>query len=486
MIKFLSRKFSKIVGSSKEALKDVKSGMTILSGGFGCCGVPNSLLTTLSKDKSIANLTMVSNNAGVEDYGIGLLLKTRQISKMIASYVGENKEFERQYLSGELEVMLTPQGTLAEKIRAGGSGIPLFATPTGVDTLRETGGFIQKYDSEGRPVLLSEPVESWTDDKGKKFLLEKSIKADVALIKAYKADSEGNLQFRKTARNFNQDMVKAAKVVIVETEHLVENGSLSSENIHTPSIFVDKIIRWEDQNKPIEFKTNSQNMEINDKFLQNPKNATRIKIASRAAKELRNNMYINLGIGIPTLVPTFADPSLNLFSQGENGILGLDGYPEPGKEDPDIIDPGKMSVKVKKSASFFSSSESFAMIRGKHLDKSFLGAMEVAQNGDLANWIIPGKFVKGMGGAMDLVGSGSEVVVLSEHVAKGNRPKILKKCHLPLTGKHVVNRIITNLAVFDILDGGLVLREIAKESSLDEITKMTEASFELDPNYKSF
>lgn len=214
---------NKLYASAAEALQDVvKDGQTLAVGGFGLCGIPEALIAAL-KDTGVKNLTCISNNAGVDGFGLGLLLETKQIKKMIASYVGENKEFERQFLNGELEVELTPQGTLAEKLRAGGAGIPAFFTATGVGTLIAEGKEVREFN-------------------GKEYILEHALTADVALVKAYKADKAGNLIFRKTAQNFNPVCATAAKVCITEVEEIVEIGDLDPDEIHLPGIYVQRII----------------------------------------------------------------------------------------------------------------------------------------------------------------------------------------------------------------------------------------------------
>lgn len=231
---------SKVFDNAQSALADiVADNQTIAVGGFGLCGIPEALILAL-RDSGVKGLTCISNNAGVDDFGLGLLLQTRQIKKMIASYVGENKEFERQFLSGELEVELTPQGTLAEKLRAGGAGIPAFFTATGVGTQVSEGKEIRDFD-------------------GRDYVLERSLVSDVSLVKADKADKAGNLIFNKTARNFNPDVATAGKICVVEVEELVEIGELDPDSIHLPGIYVHRIVVNANPEKRIEQRTVKSN-----------------------------------------------------------------------------------------------------------------------------------------------------------------------------------------------------------------------------------
>lgn len=223
----------KVFPDAKTALEGLAfDGMTVMSGGFGLCGIPENLIAAL-RDSAVTGLTVISNNAGVDGFGLGQLLTSRQIKKMISSYVGENKEFERQFLAGELELEFNPQGTLAERIRAGGAGIPAFFTRTGYGTLVAEGKETREFD-------------------GEMYVMERGLTADLAIVKAWKADAEGNLVYRKTARNFNPMMATAGKATVVEVEELVEIGALDKDNIHTPGIFVDRLIKGAKFEKRIE------------------------------------------------------------------------------------------------------------------------------------------------------------------------------------------------------------------------------------------
>lgn len=296
--------------SVDQAIADIPDGAKLLVGGFGLCGIPENLINAISK-KGCKNLTVVSNNAGVDDFGLGILLSQQRIKRMIASYVGENAEFEKQYLGGNLEVELTPQGTLAERIRAGGAGIPAFFTSTGFGTIIQEGNVVIKYDANGNPEISGEP-RHFQEFDGRNYVMETAITGDFALIKAWKADKAGNLIFNKSARNFNPVMCKAAKVTIVEAEEIVEIGQLDPDNIHVPGIYVDRIFKGRNYEKRIEVRNKLLILILHwvelhyqlFKFLQKiktssslkskkstPASKARDKIIRRAALEFKDGMY---------------------------------------------------------------------------------------------------------------------------------------------------------------------------------------------------
>ena len=495
-----TRRVNKIY-DAKTAVADIKDGNRLIIGGFGLSGTPMGLLRELQK-QGAKDLRIVSNNAGVDNWGIGILLQSKQVRRMTSSYVGENKTFEKMYLNGELEVEFNPQGTLAERMRAGGAGIPAFYTATGYGTVIHKGNFPIKF-KQGKPgevEIASEAKES-REFNGRHYIMETGVTGEFSLVKAWRADKSGNLQFRGTARNFNVPAAQAGKICVAEVEEIVETGEMHPDQIHIPGVYVQRLVHppaYEHVIEKVVLQTPAvgHDHEAHGRLKGAARDAavaamsTKERIQRRAALELTTDgMYMNLGIGIPTAIPDFVPAGPTIWGQGENGMLGVGPYPATAADaDPNWVNASKESVTYLPGCSTFSSDQSFAMLRGGHIDVTILGAMQVAVNGDLANWIVPGQKVMGMGGAMDLVSSGCRVVVVMEHAAKGGKPKILKKCTLPLTGERCVDRIITELAVFDIDKRGgkpMELVELYPGVTVDQVKNVTEADFVVSKNVKT-
>lgn len=417
------------------------------------------------------------------------MTKSGQISSLILSYLGNNKVLEQKYLSGDISIELCPQGSLAERIRAGGAGIPAFFTPTAAHTLIESGEIPTRVDHSGKVLEAGKKRES-REFNGKHYIMEEAITGDVAILRAWKVDEAGNCQFRYTTKAFGTIMAKAAKLTIVEAENIVPVGSLDPNNVHLPGIYIDRIVPAT-VDKIIELrKTRPGPGQEVAKEKDSDGKRRRELIARRAAQELKHGYYVNLGVGMPTLAPSYLPKGRQVWIQSENGIMGMGPYPTEDEIDADLINAGKETVTLIPGASTFDSAESFSMIRGGHIDVSILGALQVAANGDLANYMIPGKVFKGMGGAMDLVGNPDEtkIVVTTDHVAKDGSPKIVEKCELPLTGARVVSTIITDLCVFQVdrKKGGLTLTDLAKGVTVEEVQSKTGAKFAVADNIAAY
>lgn len=434
----------------QQAAALVKDGDTILGGGFGMTGNPVHLLHALA-ETSTKNLTFIGNNVGEPGLGGGRLLRNGQLRKMIGSFFTSNPDAVKAAQSGEVEYELLPQGTLAEAIRAGGAGIGGFYTPSSAGTLI----------AQGRPTMLINGVEQ---------VFIPGIRANVAFIRAWKADTAGNLTYRMTEQNFNRAMATAADIVIAEVEEIVPVGAIDPNFIHTPGCFVDYLVQ---ANLSLELLGTSGSVGAAKKVSE-----SRMNMAKRAFAELQKGDVVNLGIGIPTLVADFIRPEHGIILHTENGMLGVGPSPADGGGALDYpVNAGKIPVTALPGSSYFDSADSFAMIRGGHVDVAIMGGLEVDEKGNLANWAVPGKPLLGVGGAMDLASGAKKLIVTLTHADPDGTSKIVPECTLPLTAIGVVDVVITELAVFKYLEGQLTLVELMPGASLEEVRMKTQAKF---------
>lgn len=432
------------------AARMVKDGDTLLQGGFGMTGNPVHLMHALA-ETGIKNLTFIGNNVGEVGLGGGRLLRNGQIHKMIGSFFTSNPDAVKAAQSGEVEYELLPQGTLAEAIRAGGAGIGGFYTPT----------------SAGTP--LAQGRETKTID-GVEQVFIKGIRGNVAFVRAWKADTAGNLQYRMTEQNFNKAMATAADLVIAEVEEIVPVGSILPDQIHTPGCFVDYLV---------EAKVTLEDLGSSASVSGSKKaDDTRMHMARRALAELKKGDVVNLGIGIPTLVADLITAEHGIILHTENGMLGVGPAPTDGGGAMDYpVNAGKIPVTALEGSSYFDSADSFAMIRGGHIDVAIMGGLEVDEAGNLANWAVPGKPLLGVGGAMDLAKGAKRLIITMTHTNPDGSPKIVPSCALPLTATGVTDMVITDLAVFAFPDGKLTLLELMPGATLEDVQAKTSATF---------
>ncbi len=419
----------------EQAAALVLDGAVLMAGGFGMTGNPVHLLNALA-ETGVKNLTFIGNNVGEPGLGGGRLLRNGQLKKAIGSFFTSNPEAVKAYQAGAIEIQLIPQGSLAEALRAGGAGIAGFYTPTGAGT----------------------------------YVFVPGLRADVAFVRAWRADTAGNLVYRMTERNFNPLMATAARLVIVEAEEIVPVGVLGPDDIHTPGCYVDYLVQ---AHTTVEDLGSSASVEASGKKADE----TRMAMARRALAELHPGHVVNLGIGIPTLVADLITPEHGITLHTENGMLGVGPAPEAGGALEYPVNAGKQPVTALPGASYFDSAASFAMIRGGHVDVAIMGGLQVDEQANLANWAVPGQPLLGIGGAMDLASGARRLIVTMTHVDGKGRPKIVPQCTLPLTAQRVVSMVITDWAVFEFVDGKLTLTELMPGVTLEQVRAGTSARF---------
>ena len=456
--------------SAVEAIADIRDGASILIGGFGVLqGWPHELLFAL-QDTGVRDLTIICNSPGFGPLSPQVLAENGQISKLIASFGGyayRTTPLSEQIGRGEVAFEIVPQGTLVERIRAAGAGIPAFFTPTGVGTVV----------AEGKEKRIFH---------GREYLMETALQADFALIRAYKADTAGNLIYRRTARNFNPPFASAAAVTIAEVDHIIEPGQLDPEAIATPGIFVNRLVLRE---KPLErervfelMRTHGRTVKTAAPTAGPASGLTPELMALRAARLLESGHYVNLGIGMPTLVSDFIADDVTLHA--ENGVLGYGPLAAAGEADLDLYNASSQLVTLQPGASFFDSAEAFAMARGGHVDTVILGGFQVAANGDLANWKAPHMQAGSIGGAMDLAAGTRRLIVVMHHTTKAGESKLLPACTYPLTARKCVSWVMTNLALIQVTARGFVLKELAPGITLDAVRAATAASLHISDDVR--
>ena len=444
---------SKVV-TREEALSRIHDGQTIMFGDWHGEFAADEIIDGML-EKGIKDIDAIAVSAGMADQGVGKLIKDHRVKSLITTHIGLNPIAKDQMFAGELAIEFSPQGTFAERIRCGGAGLGGCLTPTGLGTEVE----------EGKQKLTID---------GKEYLLELPLRADVALIKATKADTAGNISFRMNSRATNSTMAMAADTVIVEVEEIVEVGELGPEEIDVPAPVIDMIYERTGEKRPMcpmWQRAKAKRKEVSDMAGL----TGRKLIASRCAKFFKDGDFVNLGIGVPLMCVNYLPEGVDLWLEAEIGTVGSGPTPSWDKADIDVIDAGGQPASVIKGGSVYDHEMSFAFIRGGHIDAAVLGTLQVDQEGNIANWTIPGKMVPGMGGAMDLCAGVKKIIVATDHCEKSGKSKILKKCTLPLTGVHCVTDIVTERCYFEVTKDGLVLRELAEGYSVEDILACTEA-----------
>lgn len=436
--------------SVHEAAALVKDGDTLMVGGFGMTGNPVHLLHALA-ETNIKDITYIANNVGEAGIGGGRMLRRGQIKKAIGSFFTSNPEAVAAAQSGAIDFELIPQGSLAEAIRAGGAGIGGFYT-------QSAAGTVIAKDADTKII------------NGKLHVLVPALRANVAFVRAWQADTAGNLVYRLTEQNFNKAIATAADLVIAEVEEIVPVGTLKPNQIHTPGIYVDYLVQakltLEDLGSSASVKGGARRVSEN-----------RMNMARRALAELKRGDVVNLGVGIPTLVADLITPEHGIILHTENGMLGIGPAPTDGGALDYPVNAGKIPVTALPGASYFDSADSFAMIRGGHVDVAIMGGLQVDAARNLANWAVPGKPLLGVGGAMDLASGAKRLIITMTHTDDEGMPKIVPHCTLPLTALGTVEMIITELAIFKFVGEQLHLLELMPGATLDEVRAKTAVAF---------
>lgn len=446
----------KVVRSAAAAVADIEDGATIAIAGFGTGHrFPSDLILSL-REKSVRNLCIVCNSLGsAADAPAQLLVDNHQVGRLVAAFSarpGAPSATEDQIASGELTVELVPQGTLVERLRAAGAGVAAFYTRTGVGTDIAAGKETRRFGEQ-------------------EYILERALPVDFALLRAHRADRLGNLEFRGGSANFNPSFAKAARVAIAEVDEIVEPGALDPARIGLPGIFVTRVVKSAAPAPRSDGSGRRRGGESRREYGGKPA-LSRLEIARRATCLLSDGSYVNLGLGIPTLVSNWLG-TRDIVLHAENGILGYGERAEGAEVDMDVYNAGGEFVTLKPGACFFESVTSFEMVRSGKVGVVMLGAYQVDELGSLANWSTPDMVGGGIGGAMDLVAGPGTVIILMEHVDSQGRPKLVERCTYPLTGLGCVDTIVTDLALLRRVDGRFELQELAAGFDVAEVLERT-------------
>ncbi|HLK11422.1 MAG TPA: 3-oxoacid CoA-transferase subunit B [Candidatus Binatia bacterium] len=455
---------TKPVTSAAAAVADVPDGATILVGGFGVIqGWPTSLLEAL-RDRGSRGLTLVCNTPGVGPTSPQILAERGQVRRLVASFAAyptQPTPMEAGIKAGTIALELVPQGTLIERVRAGGAGLAAFYTPTGVGTAAAAGKEERTFD-------------------GARYLLETALRADFAFVRAARADAHGNLVYRGSGRNFNPVFATAARVTMAEVDEVVPAGSLDPEAVVTPGIYVDRLVCSErrldaEAVRHLSRRHGKQwDLEARERPA-GPRGLPPDLMAMRAARLLAPGETVNLGLGLPTLVSSYVAADAAVTFHAENGMLGYGPLAAEGEEDVDLYNASGQLVRLFPGASFFDTSQAFAMARSGRVTTVVLGAFQVSATGDLANWNVPATGVGGIGGAMDLAAGRARIVVVTFHATRDGRAKLVERCTYPLTALGCVRTVVTDLALIDVEGGGFVLREVAPGVRTDDVRTATAA-----------
>ncbi|WP_084531311.1 3-oxoacid CoA-transferase [Nocardia miyunensis] len=458
----------KVVASLDEAVADIGDGSVVGFAGFGLLhGYPVSLLHALRRRGS-RELTLVCNSLGAGRDVRMELIEEGQVSKLIAAFSsrpGQRSVAEDLIDAGKLDVELVPQGILVERCRAAAAGVPAFFTAVGADTVLAEGKETRSFGD--RP-----------------HVLETALPLDYALLRGWKADTAGNVVFRGAAQNLNPSFAKAAECAIVEVEDIVEPGELAPGDIDLPGIWVSRVVRATERVSVAELAAGAaarRRAPDSARVYFDKTALTREGIARRAARLLHEGAYANLGTGMPTMVSNHLH-GRDVTLHAENGFLGYGGLVSGDDIDPDVYNAASQFVAVNSGASFFDSVESFEMARSGKLDAVVLGAYQVDQDANLANWTTPAQSGGGIGGAMDLVSGAKQLIIVMEHQDSRGRPKLVRHCDYPLTGAHCVDVVVTDLALLVRRDGEFWLDEVAPGFTPEEVLSLTDMDVRVSPD----